>query len=77
MDDLSARVREAIQAVLDAEGDGWAVSQHVVVVALERITDGRIESGTWCWTPPGQPEWMTSGLLDDVIAARESNTTDY
>jgi len=76
VDNYATGIRDAIQSLLDSQGDGWELAQHVVVVALERIADGQVETGTWCWTPPGQAEWMTTGLLDAVIEARES-IADY
>ncbi len=35
-------IREAIQKMLDAHGDGWYLAQHCVVMAIERVVDGRI-----------------------------------
>jgi hypothetical protein len=59
-------VRDAIQArVLDAEGDGWTLTQYVVCMGLQRITaDGRVESTAWYWSPPGQPDWQSLGLIE-------------
>jgi hypothetical protein len=71
-------IRDAIQALLDAEGDGWTLAQHVIVSGLERIENGRIVTTYWCWTPPGQADWMTTGLLEEVVASREIVAdTDY
>mgnify|MGYP000122439858 CR=1 FL=1 len=70
-------IREAIQSLLDDLGDGWTLTQLVLVMGLERVHDGRIESTAWYWTPPGQAEWMTTGLFDSAIEIRENSDTDY
>lgn len=68
MSELVDRLRAAIQAVIDAESyadEGWHLAQFVVVMGLERMeTDGSVESSSWYWTPPGQADWMTIGLLE-------------
>lgn len=69
-------IRHAIQKMLDAHDDGWVLAQHCVVMALERVVDGRIESTTWHWCPPDQPDWMTDALLDAALRARESLLCD-
>ena len=71
------QIRHAIQALLDTIGDGWTLTQHVLIMGLERVYDGQIESACWYWTPPGQAEWMTSGLIMEAIDAREGSDTDY
>jgi hypothetical protein len=64
-DDMAAAVRAAVQAVLDAHGDGWHVAQFVISMGLERVSaDGELESSAWVWTPPNQADWMTDGLLE-------------
>lgn len=71
MTDPAAAVRAAIQALLDTEGDGFHVAQFVVCMGLERVTSyGALESTPWLWAPPGQPEWMTDGLLDSAALLR-------
>jgi hypothetical protein len=58
-------LRDAIQRLLDESGDGWTVSQFVVVMGLVRIdSDGQIESVPWFWSPKDQPDWLTLGLLE-------------
>lgn len=69
-------IRAAIQAWLDAQGDGWSVSQCVVVMGLERVADDGVESTPWLWTPAGQPEWMTDGLLMAAEVMRESSEVE-
>lgn len=67
MDDLHA----AIQAILDAAGDGWNVNQFVVAMGIERITsDGELESATWWIAPRSQPEWQTDKLLEQALDDR-------
>lgn len=70
-------IRHAIQSLLDTLDDGWTLTQHVVVMGLERVYDGQIESSSWYWAPPGQAEWMTSGLIMEAIEAREGSDTEY
>lgn len=73
-------IRQAIQTMLDQLGDGWQVAQHVIAMSLERVSpDGTIETTAWYWSPPGQPDWMTTGLLDaavelDVDANHDTDT---
>lgn len=65
MTDHAANIRAAIQAAIDDAGDGFQVAQFVVCMGLERISSqGDLESAPWLWAPPGQPEWMTDGLLE-------------
>jgi hypothetical protein len=67
------RIRDAIQAIINDEGqgEGWALGQFVIVMGLERMTgDGQIEATSWYWTPQAQPEWMTIGLLESGIELR-------
>ena len=70
-------IREAIQAMLDAHGDGWQVAQLVVSMGLERVnSDGELESSPWIWAPPQQPDWMTDGLLEASMEMRHSVIDD-
>lgn len=67
-------VRDAIQArILDAEGDGWTLSQYVICMGLQRMSsDGTVESTAWVWSPTGQPDWQSLGLLEvgqDMLVA--------
>lgn len=71
MSDPAARVRAAIQAVLDAHPDGFQLAQFVIAMGLERVTpDGDIEAIPWVWAPPSQPDWMTGGLLEAALDLR-------
>lgn len=72
MSTFADRIRAAVQAVIDAEeGSGWAVSQYVVAMGLERITAaGEIEAISWYWHPPEQADWMTAGLLESALELR-------
>jgi len=72
-DRLAEGVRTALQAILEAEGDGYQVSQFVVVMGLERFTSaGQIESTAWTWAPDWQPAWMTDGLLDSATEEHDN-----
>lgn len=70
------RIRDLLQQLLDEAGDGWSVSHWFIAVGLERIDDGHLVSGRWWLTPDGQPEYVTDGLLDAVIAARDDTLDD-
>lgn len=73
MSDLLGRIRDAIQAIINDEGqgEGWSLGQFVVVMGLERMTtDGKIEATSWYWVPPNQAEWMTIGLLESGLEMR-------
>lgn len=64
-------VRSALQAVLDADGDGWVVGPHVTAMGIERVlADGTVESYAWYLCPTEQAEWVTSGLLASVLELR-------
>jgi hypothetical protein len=78
MSDLTDRIRQAVQAVIDQEdGDaGWTVTQYVVAMGLERIHDARIESCGWVWSPPDQADWMTVGLLEAALEMRAESFED-
>lgn len=76
MTDHAAAIRAAIQAMLDAEGDGWQCAQFVIAMGLERVNDGEIESSPWLWKPRGQPEWQTDGLLEAAVAMRSGVDLD-
>lgn len=65
---LADKVRAAVQAILDAEGDGFMAAQFVICMGLERFDSaGRIESVPWIWAPSEQAEWMTNGLLESAL----------
>ena len=65
------QLRHALQRMLDEEGDGWQLSQHVVVVVgLERVNSGGIESTAWSFWPDGQADYITTGLLDTAMDQR-------
>ena len=70
---LAEAVRAALQAILEAEGDGFQVSQFVVVMGLERFNaEGGIDSTAWTWAPDSQPAWMTDGLLDSATEEHDN-----
>lgn len=76
-DSLAAAVRAAIQAILDAEGDGYMAAQFVICMGLERFNSaGEIESTPWLWAPPEQAEWMTNGLLESAVDLQMSPVID-
>jgi hypothetical protein len=56
-------IEEAIQNLLDKEGDGWTLTQYVVVMGIARMTDSGIEAIAWYYKPDAQPDWQTEGLL--------------
>lgn len=66
-----ARIRAAIQALLDDLGDGWTLTQHVIVMGLERVVEGEIEAVSWYWAPSDQAAWMTDGLMEHGLRLRE------
>lgn len=68
---MSNGIHDAIQKMLDSHDDGWQLAQHCVVMALERVVNGRIESTAWYWCPPDQPDWMTDALLEQALRQRE------
>lgn len=61
---VDEHLRAAIQRLLDDEGEHWQLTQYVVIMGVERFGDGRVESTSWMWAPPGQADWMTTGLLE-------------
>jgi len=62
---MSDQLRRSIQQLLDQHGDGWAVTQYVVVMGLERLdSSGQVESIAWLYTPLEQADWQTTGLLE-------------
>ena len=64
-------LRAAIQAVVDADPEGWTVNHWVIAIGLERVTaDGDVESTPWWIAQPGQPEYVTDGLLHRVDEIR-------
>lgn len=78
MSDIDA-LRQLLQQMVDAADDGerWTVGHQVVVVmSLERIVDGNVEGTSWYWTPAGQADWMTDGLLEAVIDMRAAAEVD-
>jgi hypothetical protein len=70
------RLRNAIQRVLNEEGDGWIVGQFVLALGLEKLVDGAIESTAWVWAPADQPDWVTDGLLRAASELREDADID-
>ena len=70
------RLRNAIQRVLNEEGDGWIVGQFVLALGLEKLVDGAMESTAWVWAPADQPDWVTDGLLRAASELREDADID-
>lgn len=71
MTSTADRLRAAVQAVLDEDPDGWVVGHFVLAMGLEKIhAGGWVESTAWYYTPPGQAEWMTDGLLEAAVEMR-------
>lgn len=71
-------IREAIQrTILDKEGEGWSVTQYVIAMGLERMNpDGTVDSLAWYHSPPDQPAWQTSGLLDQAQDLHDKVSSD-
>ena len=70
-------IRLAIQKYLNAEGDGWSLTQFVVAMGLERMdSDGNIESLAWYAAPKDQAEWHTNGLLQNAIDLHEMSDAE-
>ena len=58
------RLRNAIQKLLNQEGDGWVLNEFVMALGLQKLnSEGDIESTAWVWAPADQPDWITDGLL--------------
>lgn len=80
MSDPVARIREAIQAIIDADDtdpEHWTLGPFVIVMGLERIDDnGAVEATSWYWHPPEQADWMVAGLLEAGIEMRDSADVD-
>ena len=71
------RLRNAIQRLLNAEGDGYVLNEFVLALGLQRIDgDGNIESTAWVWAPADQPDWITDGLLRAASEMREDADID-
>ena len=71
------RLRNAIQKLLNAEGDGWVLDQFVLALGLQRVnSEGDVESTAWVWAPAEQPEWQTDGLLQAASELREGSDID-
>jgi len=66
------RIREAIQQLLDAVGDGWTLTHYVIAMGLEQLNpDGTVESIAWYHAPDDQPHWQTGALLDRALQLHE------
>lgn len=65
--DHGAAIRAAVQAMLDAEGDGFQAEQLVVCMGLERLGPDGVEGIPWVWTPPEQAHWQSLALLHEAV----------
>ena len=66
------RLRNAIQKLLNQEGDGWVLNEFVMALGLQKLnSEGDIESTAWVWAPADQPDWITDGLLRAASELRE------
>jgi hypothetical protein len=66
------RLRNAIQKLLNQEGDGWVLNEFVIALGLQKLnSEGEIESTAWVWAPADQPDWITDGLLRAASELRE------
>lgn len=70
-------IRAALQKLINADGEGWQVSDFVIAVGLQRLqADGTLDSTPWVWAPPNQPEWHTDGLLRAAQELRDDAEID-
>lgn len=59
-----AHLRVALQYLLDTvDGEGWVLSDYVVVVGLRRMNGMVVESSAWPISHPEQPDYVTDGLI--------------
>ena len=71
------RLRNAIQRLLNAEGDGYVLNEFVLALGLQRMdSEGTVESTAWVWAPAEQPDWITDGLLNAAAELREDSDID-
>ena len=75
------RLRAAIQALLDQEGDGYALAHYVVVMGIEKMdtSTGRVTTAAWLAKPEDQADYITDGLLssaDDIRAFADIEDSD-
>jgi len=71
------RLRNAIQKLLNAEGDGYVLNEFVLALGLQRMdSEGNIDSTAWVWAPAEQPDWITDGLLRAASELREDADID-
>ena len=70
------RLRNAIQRVLNEDGDGWMVGPFVIALGLEKMDGATVESTAWVWAPPDQPDWITDGLLRAAAELRDNADID-
>jgi len=71
------RLRNAIQRLLNSEGEGWVLDQFVIAMGLQRVTsENEVESTAWVWAPAEQPDWITDGLLRTATELREDADVD-
>lgn len=73
-------IRQALQYLLDCEGDGWQLSHWVAAVGLQKIdNDGTIANTAWVVAPIGQAEYISDGLLaaaEEMRACADINDDD-
>lgn len=72
-------IRAAIQAVLDACGDGYSVTEYVVGMWIERPVDGELECIPWLLAPPHQSPCRTQAVKSQswlLNPSSEGMTTD-
>ena len=66
------RLRNAIQKLLNQEGDGFVLNEFVLALGLQKMnSEGEVESTAWVWAPADQPDWITDGLLRAASELRE------
>lgn len=71
------RLTEAIQAVLDGEGDGWTLSHWITIMGIERMnSDGEVDTAVWITKPQQQAEYVTDGLITAAFDARNEYSDD-
>ena len=57
-------MRQALQYILDCEGDGYHLVHHVTILGLQRMdVTGHIQTTSWVLIPAEQADYITDGLI--------------
>lgn len=63
----------AVQAAIDADGEGWRVAHYVLVVGLESLGADGMTTSAAVYFRPGQPDYITAGLLATAVDLAEED----